>query len=158
MLPYSHCGAMICFSFVKSSGEILSTLRTVFLTRSQWIGLSLAHRSANCNGGRDDSKSTASSVRCHNLIKREYNGWRCRAIFAAQNSRRHHVDLRSMVPPWAANEAGISKKYGLQVEVIATPSGIQGTNALIANGALQGNRIQAGVFGYPATGPRRQVR
>jgi len=39
----------------------------------------------------------------------------------------------SMVPPWAANEAGISKKYGLQVEVIATPSGIQGTNALIAN-------------------------
>ena len=39
----------------------------------------------------------------------------------------------SMVPPWAANEAGIFKKYGLQVEVIATPSGIQGTNALIAN-------------------------
>lgn len=38
-----------------------------------------------------------------------------------------------MVPPWAANEAGIFKKYGLQVEVIATPSGIQGTNALIAN-------------------------
>lgn len=39
----------------------------------------------------------------------------------------------SMVPPWAAHEAGIFKKYGLQVEVIATPSGIQGTNALIAN-------------------------
>jgi ABC-type nitrate/sulfonate/bicarbonate transport system substrate-binding protein len=39
----------------------------------------------------------------------------------------------SMVPPWAANEAGIFKRYGLQVEVIATPSGIQGTNALIAN-------------------------
>jgi NitT/TauT family transport system substrate-binding protein len=39
----------------------------------------------------------------------------------------------SMVPPWAANDAGIFKKYGLQVEVIATPSGIQGTNALIAN-------------------------
>jgi NitT/TauT family transport system substrate-binding protein len=39
----------------------------------------------------------------------------------------------SMVPPWAANEAGIFKKYGLEVEVIATPSGIQGTNALIAN-------------------------
>jgi NitT/TauT family transport system substrate-binding protein len=39
----------------------------------------------------------------------------------------------SMVPPWTANEAGIFKKYGLQVEVIATPSGIQGTNALIAN-------------------------
>ena len=37
-----------------------------------------------------------------------------------------------MVPPWAAHEAGIFKKYGLQVEVIATPSGVQGTNALIA--------------------------
>ena len=37
-----------------------------------------------------------------------------------------------MAPPWAANEAGIFKKHGLQVEVIATPSGIQGTNALIA--------------------------
>ena len=38
----------------------------------------------------------------------------------------------TMSPPWAAHEAGIFKKYGLQVEVIATPSGIQGTNALIA--------------------------
>lgn len=38
----------------------------------------------------------------------------------------------TMAPPWAANEAGIFKKHGLQVEVIATPSGIQGTNALIA--------------------------
>ena len=38
----------------------------------------------------------------------------------------------SMVPPWAAHEAGIFNKYGLQVEVIATPSGVQGTNALIA--------------------------
>jgi NitT/TauT family transport system substrate-binding protein len=37
-----------------------------------------------------------------------------------------------MVPPWAAHESGIFKKYGLQVEVIATPSGVQGTNALIA--------------------------
>jgi len=26
----------------------------------------------------------------------------------------------SMVPPWAAHEAGLFKKYGLQVEVIAT--------------------------------------
>ena len=38
----------------------------------------------------------------------------------------------SMAPPWAANEAGIFKKHGLQVEVIATPSGVQGMNALIA--------------------------
>jgi ABC-type nitrate/sulfonate/bicarbonate transport system substrate-binding protein len=38
----------------------------------------------------------------------------------------------TMAPPWAAHEAGIFRKHGLQVEVIATPSGIQGTNALIA--------------------------
>ena len=38
----------------------------------------------------------------------------------------------SMVPPWAAHEAGIFRKHGLQVEVIAMPSGIQGINALIA--------------------------
>jgi NitT/TauT family transport system substrate-binding protein len=38
----------------------------------------------------------------------------------------------SMAPPWAAHEAGIFRKYGLEVEVIAMPSGVQGTNALIA--------------------------
>src|SRR4030095_11892305 len=38
----------------------------------------------------------------------------------------------SMVPPGAAHEAGIFRKYGLQVEVIAMPSGIQGISALIA--------------------------
>jgi len=38
----------------------------------------------------------------------------------------------SMSPPWAAHEAGIFAKYGLQVEVIATPSGLQGMNTLIA--------------------------
>jgi NitT/TauT family transport system substrate-binding protein len=38
----------------------------------------------------------------------------------------------SMSPPWAAHEAGIFGKYGLQVEVIATPSGLQGMNTLIA--------------------------
>src|SRR5262245_13276212 len=38
----------------------------------------------------------------------------------------------SMAPPWAAHEAGIFRKYGMQVEVIATPSGVQGMNALIA--------------------------
>lgn len=37
-----------------------------------------------------------------------------------------------MAPPWAAHESGIFKKHGLQVEVIATPSGVQGMNALIA--------------------------
>jgi NitT/TauT family transport system substrate-binding protein len=38
----------------------------------------------------------------------------------------------SMVPPWAAHESGLFKKYGLQVEVIAMPSGVQGISALIA--------------------------
>ena len=38
----------------------------------------------------------------------------------------------SMAPPWVAREAGIFKKHGLEVEVIATPSGVEGMNALIA--------------------------
>lgn len=42
----------------------------------------------------------------------------------------------SMAPPWAAHEAGIFRKYGLQVEVIAMPSGVQGTSALIAGEVL----------------------
>lgn len=38
----------------------------------------------------------------------------------------------SMSPSWAAHESGIFAKHGLQVEVIATPSGLQGINALAA--------------------------
>ena len=62
----------------------------------------------------------------------------CRSISAGEisNPRKIRAAITSisgsMVPPWAAHEAGIFKKYGLQVEVIATPSGVQGTNALIA--------------------------
>ena len=37
-----------------------------------------------------------------------------------------------MTVPWLAREAGIFKKHGLEVEVIATPSGVEGMNALIA--------------------------
>jgi len=37
-----------------------------------------------------------------------------------------------MAVPWLAREAGIFKKHGLEVEVIATPSGVEGMNALIA--------------------------
>ncbi len=37
-----------------------------------------------------------------------------------------------MTVPWLAREAGIFKKHGLDVEVIATPSGVEGMNALIA--------------------------
>src|SRR4030095_4193309 len=38
----------------------------------------------------------------------------------------------SMAVPWLARGAGIFKKHGLEVEVIATPSGVEGMNALIA--------------------------
>lgn len=38
----------------------------------------------------------------------------------------------SMSPAWAAHESGIFAKHGLQVEVIATPSGLQGINTLAA--------------------------
>jgi NitT/TauT family transport system substrate-binding protein len=42
----------------------------------------------------------------------------------------------SMAVPWLAREAGIFKKHGLEVEVIATPSGVEGMNALIAGEVL----------------------
>ena len=57
----------------------------------------------------------------------------------------------SMVPPWAAHEAGIFNKYGLQVEVIATPSGVQGTNALIA-GEISFVQIAGGTITGAAVG------
>jgi len=38
----------------------------------------------------------------------------------------------SKAVPWLAREAGIFKKHGLDVEVVATPSGVEGMNALIA--------------------------
>src|SRR6476659_11113338 len=38
----------------------------------------------------------------------------------------------SMAVPWLARDAGIFKKNGLEVEVIATPSGVEGMSALIA--------------------------
>jgi NitT/TauT family transport system substrate-binding protein len=57
----------------------------------------------------------------------------------------------SMVPPWAAHDAGIFNKYGLQVEVIATPSGVQGTNALIA-GEVSFVQIAGGTTAGAAVG------
>lgn len=42
----------------------------------------------------------------------------------------------SMSPPWIAREAGIFRKHGLEVEVIAMPSGVEGMNALIAGEVL----------------------
>src|SRR5262245_3180811 len=57
----------------------------------------------------------------------------------------------SMAPPWAAHESGIFKKHGLQVEVIATPSGVQGMNALIA-GEISFVQISGGTTTGAAVG------
>jgi NitT/TauT family transport system substrate-binding protein len=38
----------------------------------------------------------------------------------------------AMAPLWAAQDGGIFKRYGLDVNIIATPSGQEGMNALIA--------------------------
>jgi ABC-type nitrate/sulfonate/bicarbonate transport system substrate-binding protein len=56
-----------------------------------------------------------------------------------------------MCPPWIAREAGIFNKYGLDVEVIATPTGVEGMNALIA-GELQFLQISGGTTASAALG------
>jgi ABC-type nitrate/sulfonate/bicarbonate transport system substrate-binding protein len=56
-----------------------------------------------------------------------------------------------MCPPWIAREAGIFNKYGLDVEVIATPSGVEGMNALIA-GEVQFLQISGGTTASAALG------
>ena len=48
-----------------------------------------------------------------------------------------------MCPPWIARETGIFNKHGLDVEVIATPTGVEGMNALIA-GEVQFLQISGG--------------
>lgn len=57
----------------------------------------------------------------------------------------------SMIPPWMAREAGIFNKHGLEVEVIATPSGVEGMNALIA-GEVQFLQIAGGTTASAALG------
>ncbi len=57
----------------------------------------------------------------------------------------------SMAPPWVAREAGIFSKHGLEVEVIATPSGVEGMNALIA-GEVQFLQIAGGTTVSAALG------
>ncbi|HTM08440.1 MAG TPA: ABC transporter substrate-binding protein [Verrucomicrobiae bacterium] len=57
----------------------------------------------------------------------------------------------SMVPPWAAREGGYFAKHGLDVEVIATPSGVEGMNALLA-GELQFLHIAGGTTVSAAVG------
>jgi NitT/TauT family transport system substrate-binding protein/sulfonate transport system substrate-binding protein len=57
----------------------------------------------------------------------------------------------SMSPPWFAHVGGIFKKNGLEVEVIATPSGVEGMNALIA-GEVQFLQISGGTTVSAALG------
>src|ERR1044072_8777285 len=57
----------------------------------------------------------------------------------------------SMCPPWIAREAGIFNKHGLAVEVIATPTGVEGMNALIA-GEVQFLQISGGTTASAALG------
>jgi NitT/TauT family transport system substrate-binding protein len=56
-----------------------------------------------------------------------------------------------MCPPWIAREAGIFNKHGLEVEVIATPTGVEGMNALIA-GEVQFLQISGGTTASAALG------
>ena len=56
-----------------------------------------------------------------------------------------------MCPPWIARAAGIFNKHGLDVEVIATPTGVEGMNALIA-GELQFLQISGGTSASAALG------
>lgn len=56
-----------------------------------------------------------------------------------------------MCPPWIAREAGIFNRHGLDVEVIATPTGVEGMNALIA-GEVQFLQISGGTTASAALG------
>ena len=57
----------------------------------------------------------------------------------------------SLMPPWMARENGIFAKHGLDVEVIATPTGVEGMNALIA-GEVQFLQISGGTTASAALG------
>src|SRR5262245_27434998 len=74
---------------------------------------------------------------------------------AAEPLRKLRVAITSlsgsMAVPWLAREAGIFKKHGLEVEVIATPSGVEGMNALIA-GEIQFLQISGGTTASAALG------
>ena len=83
-------------------------------------------------------------------------------IFAAKSGAAESPPLRkiraaftllsgSMAPPWVAHEASIFRKHGLEVEVIAMPSGIEGMNALIA-GEVQFLQIAGGTTVSAALG------
>ncbi len=83
--------------------------------------------------------------------------WTLDSANAAESSNLHKVRMAFtslssvMCPPWIAREAGIFNKYGLDVEVIATPSGVEGMNALIA-GEVQFLQISGGTTASAALG------
>lgn len=71
---------------------------------------------------------------------------------ALRKARMAFTSLSSvMCPPWIAREAGIFTKHGLDVEVIATPTGVEGMNALIA-GEVQFLQISGGTSASAALG------
>ena len=71
---------------------------------------------------------------------------------ALRKARMAFTSLSSvMCPPWIAREAGIFNKHGLDVEVIATPTGVEGMNALIA-GEVQFLQISGGTSASAALG------
>lgn len=70
----------------------------------------------------------------------------------ARKVRMAFTSLSSvMCPPWIAREAGIFTKHGLDVEVIATPTGVEGMNALIAT-EVQFLQISGGTTASAALG------
>ena len=82
--------------------------------------------------------------------------WTTRAESAdappARKVRMAFTSLSSvMCPPWIAREAGIFQKHGLEVEVIATPTGVEGMNALIA-GEVHFLQISGGTTASAALG------
>jgi ABC-type nitrate/sulfonate/bicarbonate transport system substrate-binding protein len=80
-----------------------------------------------------------------------------RGVYAAESPPLRKVRMAftslssSMCPPWIAREAGIFNKHGLDVEVIATPTGVEGMNALIA-GEVQFLQISGGTTASAALG------
>lgn len=83
-------------------------------------------------------------------------GWVANSIAAEppglKKVRMAFTSLSSvMCPPWIAREAGIFNKHGLDVEVIATPTGVEGMNALIA-GEVQFLQISGGTTASAALG------
>jgi len=79
----------------------------------------------------------------------------CASAADAQPLRKVRMAFTSlssvMCPPWIARELGIFNKHGLDVEVIATPTGVEGMNALIA-GEVQFLQISGGTTASAALG------